>query len=78
MNKFVISGVFSPNHKVAGGVRTHICFIANQFQSVSTKPRAYQCFILEKQFFSFRIQLALIFNEVMFSIEGNEQVCNLR
>ena len=45
MNKFVISGIFSPNHKVAGGVRIHIYFIANRFQSVSTKPSAYQCFI---------------------------------
>ena len=29
MNKFIISGIFSPYHKVAGSVRIHICFIAN-------------------------------------------------
>ena len=59
MNKFGISGIFSPNHKVVGGVRIHIRFIANGFQSVSTKPKAYKFLILKKQFFSFRIRLAL-------------------
>ena len=48
INKFVVLRIFSGNHKIAGGVRIHICFTANGFQSVSTKPSAYQCFILKK------------------------------